>query len=177
MTNQLRGCLLVATTNMNDPNFDRTVVFVIEHSPEGAVGVVLNRPLDLPVSEALPEWADAASEPAVLFSGGPVGHENALALQAHGEDDQFIIPGVTMADLAEPPADPYQSIVRIYSGYSGWDGGQLEGELAVGAWWVFDAVPDDIFATDPDEVWPAVLRRQGGDFRILADYPRAPWLN
>jgi len=159
---------------MNDPNFDRTVVFVIEHSPEGAVGVVLNRPLDLAVSDALPEWAGVAAEPAVLFSGGPVGHENALALQLAADAAEGIIPGIAMADLSDTPTD---AAVRIYSGYSGWGEGQLEGELAVGAWWVFDAQPSDIFATDPDEVWPTVLRRQGGQFRLLADYPAAPWLN
>jgi len=177
VTHALRGRLLVATTAMNDPNFDRTVVFLIEHGPDGAVGVVINRPLDMPVAEALPEWASVAASPAVLYAGGPVGHENALALRAAADLDDQIIDGVAMADLSDPPLDAAGSPVRIYSGYSGWDGGQLEGELAVGAWWVFDATAHDIFAGDPESVWPAVLRRQGGDFRVLAQYPKAPWLN
>lgn len=172
----LRGRLLVATTSMNDPNFDRTVVFVLEHNADGALGVVVNRPLDLAVGEALPEWGAHVAAPEVLFAGGPVGHENALALRLDRPDTDDIIPGVSMVDLAAGPRADDRT-VRVYSGYSGWDGGQLEGELALDAWWVFDAAAADLFAEEPDQVWPRVLRRQGGDFKMVADYPRAPWLN
>ncbi|HEV8296917.1 MAG TPA: YqgE/AlgH family protein [Acidimicrobiales bacterium] len=171
----MRGRLLLAGPNLIDPNFFRTVVLLLEHNDEGAVGVVLNRPTELPVREALPPWAGAVSEPPVVFVGGPVAAGTALALGHNPDDDDAIIGDIAVVDLESPSSDWDQ--VRIFSGYSGWGAGQLEHELAQEAWLVLDAAPDDVRSTDPDDLWAAVLRRQHGPLALLASYPDEPAFN
>jgi putative transcriptional regulator len=178
------GKLLIAEPMLGDPNFERTVVLMIEHRAEGALGVVLNRPSDLEVGAVLQEWADLAAEPSVLYVGGPVEPNGVLALgRSRGES---VAPGWTPVvgdvgtiDLHLQPNEvaPGVAAIRFFVGYSGWGGGQLESELAEGAWLVVDAVGDDVFAPDPETMWRAVLRRQGGKVSMLADFPVHPSLN
>jgi putative transcriptional regulator len=160
----LTGKLLVALPLLVDPNFDRTVVLVLSHGEEGAVGVVLNRPSTTELDDALPRWSDAAAEPAVVFVGGPVQPEMAIAL---GEDGD----GVATIDLDADPALTGVRSVRVFAGYAGWSAGQLEDELAEGAWTVCDSVRGDAFRVDADQLWYAVLRRQRGDLARLAWLP------
>ncbi len=179
------GQLLIAEPLLGDPNFDRTVVLMIEHSDDGALGVVLNRPTDLEVDAVLSEWAGLAASPPVLYMGGPVEQNGVLALGRRAGAD-VRVPGWTSVlgdvgtiDLHLEPhelADGLEGI-RFFAGYSGWGGGQLEAELAEGAWLVVPAVADDVFAPDPDAMWRSVLRRQGGKVSMLADFPAHPSLN
>ena len=185
----LTGRLLVATPMLGDPNFDRTVVLLIEHGPEGALGVVLNRPGSLDVVEALPEWGDLAAEPAVLFSGGPVQGNFLVGLGevASGpappvpEDDSWrpLIGAVGTVNLGQAPdaGDARLRRVRLFAGYAGWGAGQLEGEIKANAWFVVEAMPDDALTGDPGELWSVVLRRQRGNLRLLARYPENPAWN
>ncbi len=181
----LSGRLLVATPPLVDPNFDRTVVLVLEHTAEGAVGVVLNRPSDTPVAEALPEWAPLAAEPAAVFIGGPVAVGSAIGLAlatgpiVAGEAWAPVDGLLGTVDLALDPADvePPVERLRVFTGYAGWDAGQLEHELEEGAWLVADAAPGDCHTRDPEGLWPAVLRRQGGRTAWLANFPPDPRLN
>ena len=182
----LTGRLLVATPLLRDPNFERTVILLLAHERGGALGVVLNRATELPVTDidALGRWAERASEPAVVFEGGPVQPEAAICLarlRPGGEP-----PGITR--VAGPvcsvnlPADPNNISdaiegVRVFSGYAGWDPGQLEAEIESGSWLVFDGLPGDAFFTRPDDLWSMVLRRQGGLLTALALYPADPSLN
>jgi putative transcriptional regulator len=160
----LTGKLLVALPLLVDPNFDRTVVLVLSHGEEGAIGVVLNRPSTTALDDALPHWSDVAADPAVVFVGGPVQPEMAIALGDGGD-------GVTTVDLDADPALVGGHRVRVFAGYAGWSAGQLEDELAEGAWTVCDSVPGDAFRADADELWYAVLRRQSGDLARLAWLP------
>jgi putative transcriptional regulator len=180
------GKLLIAEPMLGDPNFDRTVVLMIEHRTEGALGVVLNRPSDLEVGAVLEEWADLAAAPAVLYVGGPVEPNGVLALARARQRDHAQIPGwsqvvgdVGAIDLHSQPSQVAADVVgiRFFAGYSGWGAGQLEAELAEGAWLVVDAVADDVFAPDPETMWRSVLRRQGGKVSMLADFPAHPSLN
>jgi putative transcriptional regulator len=190
------GKLLIAEPMLGDPNFDRTVVLMIEHRTEGALGVVLNRPSDLEVGAVLEEWADLAAAPSVLYFGGPVEPNGVLALarsrsrnRSRGRVDNGgsgAIPGwspvvgdVGTIDLHREPAElsPRVTGIRFFAGYSGWGSGQLESELAEGAWLLVDAVADDVFAPDPETMWRSVLRRQGGRVSMLADFPAHPSLN
>ena len=187
--NSFTGRLLVATPLLGDPNFDRTVVLLIEHGPDGAVGVVLNRPGSTEVTDALPGWGDLAAEPAVLFTGGPVqgnvllglGEVAAGAGQPASGDDSWrpLVGPVGTVNLGHPPADGAGGLqrVRLFAGYAGWDPGQLEDEIKARAWFVVDARPDDALTDRPAELWSAVLRRQRGNLRLLARYPRDPALN
>jgi putative transcriptional regulator len=172
------GHLLVATLVIGDPNFDRSVVLLLDHDEAGSVGVVLNRPTALAVSIALPEWSELADEPAVLFEGGPVQANSILALGRAGAEEPVTgwapLPGgLATVDLTLSPEAVGGDVdaLRLFSGYAGWGPGQLEGEVEGGAWWVFDAEPDDPFSADPGELWWEVVRRQGPAYRI---YQQAP---
>jgi putative transcriptional regulator len=168
----LKGKLLVALPVLRHADFDRTVVFMLAHGDEGALGVVLNRPSPMPLTEPLPRWSPLASEPAVIFFGGPVGKGDAIGL---GESAEV----VDTIDLHVEPAsiDPPVERVRIYSGYAGWSEGQLEDEIAAGAWVIVDAEPGDVMTDDHDRLWPDVLRRQGGRLAAVATFPIDPALN
>ena len=164
----LTGRLLVATPALRDPNFERTVVLMLAHSSEGALGVVINRPTATQASELIPGWGERAATPGVMFLGGPVGQNGVIGLH----------PGGTV-DLNVPPEDTVDApdTLRLFAGSAGWGAGQLEDELSEGAWWVFDAEPDDPFVPIPDELWSTVLRRQTGVTAWFALYPDDPMVN
>jgi putative transcriptional regulator len=178
------GRLLIAEPMLDDPNFDRSVVLVIEHSAEGALGLVLNRPSEIAVSDALPAWAELATEPAVLFVGGPVEERSGWCLaRAHRPDalDWFVpvVGDVGLVDLSEDPLGMRDELshVRLYAGYSGWGAGQLDHELDLGGWFVVDADPDDPFQDEGAALWRRVLARQPGDLAALSLVPRDPSVN
>jgi putative transcriptional regulator len=181
------GKLLIAEPMLGDPNFDRTVILMVEHTDSGALGVVLNRPTELQVGAVLSDWVELAALPTVLYLGGPVEQNGVLALarrRVSGADGELagwspVVDDVGTIDLRREPVDLVDEVVavRFFAGYSGWGPGQLESELAEGAWLVVDAHADDVFAGDPDEMWRAVLRRQEGKLSMLAHFPTHPSLN
>ncbi len=175
MDENLTGRLLVAAPTLIDPNFFRTVVLLLGHDHDGAVGVVLNRPSNEPVGGHLPAWADAVGERDVVFVGGPVQPEVAVGLVSHGGVEQLGIAGVEVADLGADP--PPGARARVFSGYAGWAPGQLEAELEERAWMVLEAEPADVFGSRPEELWSAVLRRQPAPMSMLATFPVDPDLN
>lgn len=184
MTESLRGKLLVASPTLRSPAFLRTVVALLEHNDEGALGVVINRPSDAPLLDVLPTVADLAAEPAVVFSGGPVEPNAAIALgfaapDAAPEGWRPVVPPVVSVDLDHDPALLAATLrgLRVFAGYAGWAGGQLEGEIADGAWYVVDALPGDPFDRAPGRLWSAVLHRQPWPLSAVAACPVDPTLN
>lgn len=185
MTDQaLTGRLLVATPVLGDPNFDRTVVLVLEHSDEGAVGLVLNRPSETAVGEPLPEWNEIAAFPSVIFVGGPVAQTAVIGLARHGSGEPSeawrpLGAGVGIVDLGGSPDEVAPAIedLRLFAGYAGWGGGQLEAEIDAGAWWAVDAERSDALSPDPEGLWSAVLRRQPGRLAMYANFPEDPSAN
>jgi putative transcriptional regulator len=186
----LTGQLLVATPELEGPEFERTVVLVLEHDPAaGALGVVLNRPLPVPVGAELPAWAASSlvAEPAVVFSGGPVEHDSVLlvALAHPGQAPQELRPvtsRVAVVPFTVPADEAYRwsDGVRVFAGYAGWAPGQLEGEVDGGFWYVVDSEPGDLVAADPPALWRTVLRRQRGqlvDLALVATWTAEPELN
>jgi len=183
---ELKGRLLVATPNLGDPNFERTVVLVLEHSEEGALGVVLNRPSELDLAEPLPEWARAAAHPPVVFIGGPVAPSAAVCLARLGrygrtEGWQALGPDGVVGTL-DLDSDPDEAIprleeIRVFAGNAGWGPDQLESEIAEGGWFVVDADPADPLSPAPERLWSHVLRRQRGTVALFAGYPADPSLN
>jgi putative transcriptional regulator len=179
MTESLRARLLVAAPTMLDPNFHRAVIFVLEHSGEGALGVIVNRPSELPVRGTVDQWADLAATPPVVFVGGPVASSAIIAV-AHARlddiDDSWkpLVGSLGTVDLElAPELVPGVDRVRLFAGYAGWAPGQLEAELDENAWFVVDLRPDDPFSADPDELWWEILDRQGGELGRLRHYPRS----
>jgi putative transcriptional regulator len=184
----LTGSLLVATPSLVDPSFDRTVVLLVDHDEDGALGVVLNRPTRVDVSEILPGWQDPASLPDVVFHGGPVGRDSALAiavLAAPAKDGaeplgfRHVYGLLGLVDLDAPPEILLAEIsgLRVFAGYAGWGAGQLENELAEQSWFVVPSTPADVLAPAPEDLWRDVLRRQGGELAMVATFPEDPSLN
>jgi putative transcriptional regulator len=182
----LTGKLLIAEPLLEDPNFERSVVLLIEHSEDGALGVVLNRPTDIDVSAVLDEWGQLAADPGVLYLGGPVNQDSLVALGRRAAGAGNGVDGWTQVfddlgavDLHLEPTElaPGLNGIRVFVGYSGWGPAQLEMELAQDAWVVVDAVVDDVFAADPETMWRSVLARQGGKLARLANFPPHPSVN
>ena len=172
----LRGSLLVATPSLLDPNFARTVVLVAEHGEDGAMGVVLNRPSETPVAEAVPELASLAGDEEPLYVGGPVATDAVLALAEveDPEDASELVLG-DVGFVQDPEVAARRG--RVFLGYAGWSPGQIEAELDEQSWIVVAAEPDDVFSAEPAELWSRVLRRQGGGLALLATMPLDPSLN
>jgi putative transcriptional regulator len=178
------GKLLVANPRLADPNFDRSVVLVLAHTDDGALGVILNRPSDTELLDPLPRWSLLADFPSLVFEGGPVSHDSVICLarvpvpalleSRVGPDGWRHVAGdVGTLDLDLDP-DLVGGVVgslRVFAGYAGWAAGQLENEVLAGGWWVLESMPGDPFCDDPDGLWHDVLRRQPGSLRMVAAYP------
>lgn len=185
MPESLRGHLLLAAPSLFDPNFRRTVVFIAEHTDEGAMGLVLNRPADAFVEDTVPDLVAYAEDPgAPVYVGGPVQPEAVIVIAEF--DDPSLSPAIVLEDdVGFVPADAADHDLlaaatrraRVFAGHSGWGPGQLEGELGERAWIVEPAIRDDVFTEDPDGLWSTVMRRKGGEYRLIATMPEDPALN
>ena len=179
----LQGQLLLAGPVLKDPNFDRTVVLITEHSDDGAMGLVLNRASTTTVAEAVPELEWLADGEEAVFVGGPVVPDGVIVL-AEWEDPELAVVLVE-PDLGFVPGDVSDSEAvaaavrraRVYAGHAGWGPGQLEAELEEEAWIVEAPLRDELFTADPDGLWAAVLRRKGREFALLSTMPPDPSLN
>jgi putative transcriptional regulator len=203
---RLAGRLLVATPSLQDPNFRRTVVLLLDHGPGGALGLVLNRPTPAESGGILELWRDHLAPPGVVFAGGPVQtdaaiclahtpipslgrppRESASAADSEADPDgeprspwwQPLFDGLGTLDVARSPLDVDVPIdaVRMFAGYAGWSEGQLDAEIDAGAWWVVRSHPDDALGRDPAGLWRGVLRRQKGPMAANANFPADPSLN
>jgi putative transcriptional regulator len=182
----LTGQLLVAAPALRDPNFARSVVLLLDHDGDGALGVVVNRPTELTVTSVLAPWNDLVCQPGVLFQGGPVATDSALGLAElpAGIDGEplgwrKLYGRIGLIDLDTPPEVVAGGVgaVRVFAGYSGWSPGQLESEIEDGGWYVVDAEPADPFTLDPGGLWRRVLRRQRGELALVATFPEDPSMN
>ncbi|MFM7060285.1 MAG: YqgE/AlgH family protein [Actinomycetes bacterium] len=183
----LTGRLLVASPDLLDPNFRRTVVLVVEHSAAGALGVVLDRPItDLDVRDVLPEWHAFVVDPSVLFDGGPVQQDGAIGIgrlqHPCVEPAPWGVPidhHLVRVDLSASADAVHGSLagLRVYAGYAGWSAGQLDAEIARGDWFVIEAEPGDPWRDVCADLWREVLERQGGRLAVFARFPDDPSAN
>lgn len=179
------GMLLLATAELRDPNFADTVVLLLDVNEEGALGIVLNRPSPVLMAEVLEPWSGLCAEPDVLFRGGPVSPDAALAvaLLRDEEDEpvgfQPILGRLGMVDLDTPVelVDGSLSLLRVYAGYAGWSAEQLRNEIAEGSWYAVTGQADDVFRPDTSELWRDVLSRQPGQLAWHTTRPLDPELN
>lgn len=174
MTDSLRGKLLIAAPSLFD-FFRRTVILMVEHTEEGALGVVLNRASETTVGEAVPALAELAGAEEPVRIGGPVETESVVILGEFEDPDSS--PKLVVGDLGvvDPDDEAALNRVRIYAGHSGWGPGQLESELDRDAWLVEPASPEDPF--HQGDIWSAALQRRGGEYALLATMPEDPSLN
>lgn len=175
------GSLLVSATDLMEPSFRRTVVYVIEHNQAGSLGVVINRPSETAIRSVLPQWAPLAAQPSALYVGGPVKRDAAMCIASLRVGARIErVPGLrrvdgrlVLVDLDSDPAmvAPYLDRIRIFAGYSGWTYGQLDGELERHDWMVFSALPGDVVGSAGVDVWAQVLRRQPLPLALRATHP------
>jgi putative transcriptional regulator len=183
MADSLRGKLILASPVLRDPNFVRTVVLIAEHTEEGAMGLVLNRPAAATVGEAVPDLSWLAGDEAPVYVGGPVA-ETAVIVLAEFEKPE-LAGAIVQDDLGfigadaddEDRLDGAIRRARVFAGHAGWGPGQLEDELGEEAWIVEPPLREEIFTTDPEDLWAAVLRRKGHRYALLSTMPVDPSLN
>lgn len=177
-----RGKLIIASPALGDPNFARSVVLIAEHSDDGAMGLVLNRPSDAEVAVAVGELGGIVAPGDLVYEGGPVQTSAVMVLAEF--NDPAAAAAVVLGDVGFLPShgDPRELAdglrrTRVFAGHSGWGPGQLDAELDEGSWIVVEARIDDVFAPDPDELWGEALERKGGAYARLARIPDDPSVN
>jgi putative transcriptional regulator len=179
----VKGQLLIAGPRLVDPNFWRTVVLVVDHSDEGAFGLVLNRPSETSVGEAVPELETVIDGNEPLFIGGPVQPSTVITLGRFTDIEQAALVafedigvlgtgGPSVEELAE-----HVNGARAFVGHSGWGPGQLDAELETGDWILEPARARDVFSASPRDLWSEVLIRKGGSYALVARMPMDPSLN
>lgn len=178
---RLGGKLLISNATLFDPHFRRTVVLIGHHDDEGAVGVILNRPLEVSVDEAVPALADLVPPGDLLFEGGPVQPDAAVVVAEFDDPSEAGLVALGSIGFLPAEADPDDlggiRRARVFAGYAGWSAGQLEDELHEDAWLVIDAVAEDVFHDEPERLWGDVVTRMGPDYALLRTMPADPSVN
>ena len=177
------GTLLVALPSLSDPTFAGTVVFVLDHTDTGTLGVVLGRPSAVEIRDVLPGWSDLAVEPGVFHVGGPCEPDTALCLATAAvpvEGLRRVAGDVHLVDLDGDPAALAGRLsgLRVFAGYAGWSPGQLAAEIAEGAWACVPGRAEDVFSdVSGPRLWRSVLGRQTGRLAVLSTAPADPGAN
>jgi putative transcriptional regulator len=183
MAESLRGKLLVASPTLLDPNFVRTVILIAEHTEEGAMGLVLNRPAESTIAEAVPDLVWLGDEDEQVYVGGPVAETAVIVLAEFDRPEMagaLVEPdlGFIGADADDPDAlEGAIRRARVFAGHAGWGPGQLESELEEEAWIVEPPLREEVFTEDAQGLWAAVLRRKGRKYALLSTMPLDPSLN
>lgn len=175
---------MVATSAIDAGPFRRSIVYLLDHDEDGALGVIVNRPMESDVDEVLPAWGDWVNAPGCLFDGGPVAMDSALAVGVVTDAGarplgwRQMAGRVGLVDLDGPVPSAGEFLgLRVFAGYAGWSPGQLEAEIEEGSWIVVPATDQDLISPAPERLWEEVLRRQGGETRFWATLPDDPGLN
>ena len=182
MRESLAGQLLLASPALVDPNFRRTVLLVGVHNPDGALGVVLNRPSTVTVGEAVPQLKDAVAGEEPVYVGGPVQPASVVVLAEFLDPEPAGMLVVGRIGFPATDADIEQlaratARRRVFAGFAGWGEGQLDAELDHGDWIAHSAAPEDVFTDLPGELWSTVLARKGGSYALIARMPPDPSMN
>jgi putative transcriptional regulator len=188
MAGSLRGHYLIAGKRLRDSNFYKTVVLMVEHGDEGAMGLVVNRPSTIKVAHALAEHFSLPESEEVVYLGGPV--EPAALFILHSaedldQDESPVVPGVFVGSNArvfervvQSAADGREDLrFRIFSGCAGWAPGQLESEIARGDWYVRAADAQSLYECDPFELWDEQVAKIGAMNRLFTGGPENPEWN
>jgi putative transcriptional regulator len=163
-----QGVFLFAVPELRDPNFHQTVVLLINYEPGGAMGVIINKPTEIPLDEALPDIQGTEGHPLSLYFGGPVTPNRMLVLLRSDKPvrgalkvfkDVYYTGSKYLLEETLKEQDSHRKL-RVYAGYAGWAPGQLDNEVNRGDWVISPADPDMIFSNDPDKIWPEIHKIQ-----------------
>ena len=167
-----KGKFLVASRDLHDPNFAETVILLVDYDREGALGVVVNRPSDVALIEALPEVNELRKRKDVVFLGGPVARDRMLLLVRTRQqppqslrvfDRVFASGSLTALRKSMARGDS----IRAYAGYTGWGPGQLDMEVGRGDWFIGPADSNAVFSDRPTAMWDDLIERFSGDWASL----------
>ena len=177
-----RGQLLIAGPSLLDPNFWRTVVLVIEHTEEGALGLVLNRPSETTVGEAVAQLEELVDLDDQLFIGGPVQPSSVIVLGEFEDPGDAALLAFDDVGVLAAGSSPEEALGglragRAFVGHAGWGPGQLDDEIERGDWILEPARLQDAFSEDPQSLWSSVLTRKGGNYALIARMPPDPSVN
>lgn len=173
-----QGMFLLAAPRLQDPNFVRTVILIIRHAADGAIGLVLNRPLDTTIADAVQQVGGHCTSQSLLHHGGPcdsplmVIHDNptlsdiAVAEGLHVSTERAHIEPILQADAK----------ARYFIGYAGWGEGQLEAEMETGSWFVIPADHTEVFRSSTQDQWTRLMKKTavpgpGIDPRFIPEDP------
>jgi putative transcriptional regulator len=177
----LQGRLLIASPRMMDPNFIRSVIYMVTHDEEGSMGLILNRPLDISLEEALATgFIDDITATGILYQGGPC-DSPLMALHDDETHSQIAVKdgihfSIGREDVAAVLREPGK-IRRFFAGYAGWTAGQLQQEIDIGSWLYTTAAVEQIFS-DSLRQWQNWVTILTGDLKIAPDsLPDDPLLN
>ncbi|HHZ83962.1 MAG TPA: YqgE/AlgH family protein [Nitrospirales bacterium] len=180
-----KGIFLIADPKLRDPNFSQTVVLLCEHNDQGSLGVVVNRPTTLRLSEAIPSIDGTRSTLDVIYSGGPVQPDHIMTL-CRGEEQvpesEHVADGIYLGGSLTVLEDMLASLsspnsIRAYVGYAGWSSNQLESELGESSWKLVPADQKFVFDMEPARVWSTLLASLGEEYSIYASMPPDPTMN
>jgi len=177
------GKILLAEPFMLDPNFKRSTVLLCEHNEQGSLGFIMNKPLEVRITELIADFPDFETE---VFFGGPVQTDTVHYLHNLGsllEDSIPVCPGVYWGGnfeklkflISSQLVDPQQ--IRFFIGYSGWSEGQLEDEMTYGSWILADMHANYLFKSSPDELWRQVMYNKGRNYTVISEMPEDMSLN
>lgn len=177
----MTGSLLIAHPNLRDPHFRRTIVFLSHHqADDGAIGLVLNRPLRKTMADLDASAVSANTLQRVpVFYGGPVEPEDVLLASMQWQESPSALAFRGFGRASDGPVIPpeFQPGLRAWKGYSGWSRGQLESEIAEKAWILLPPARTLIEMPNPATAWHEVMRQLGPMYRLLADMPDDPSQN
>lgn len=176
------GKILVASRDLPDPNFAKTVVLLVKYDDDGVVGLILNRRSDVPISRVLDDVDGAKSRSDRLYAGGPVGRSEVLALlraRTKPEDATRVFSDIYLVSSKETLEKSFaeeagENKLHVYLGYAGWTEGQLEHEVDLKAWYIFRPDSSAVFDSDPDSLWTRLIRQTDVN---IASAPQPPRLN
>lgn len=179
-----QGKILIAQPFLNDGWFKRAVILITEHNEHGTMGFVMNRFANLRLKDVLPQQT---SHKTPLFYGGPVGQNQLFYVHSYGEklneslpiDEKYSWGGdfTALMQLIQSKSEVYDSQIRFFIGYAGWEPGQLEKELEQNAWFVNEPDYENLFNADYGAMWGNELKRLGTNWSVLANFPEDPSLN
>lgn len=179
-----KGSLLIASPDMEQGVFSRSVILLCEHNLSGSFGLILNKTLGLELSEDMFSFEKTTSDNVRFCMGGPLQANQMMLLHSCSEipeQTMEICPSVylggDLAFLQDVASEDEGTIVNLCFGYSGWQAGQLEREFLEGAWLLSHASKDYVFFHEPENLWSSVLRDLGGRYASLATVPENLLLN
>ena len=181
----LQGHLLIASPHLGDPNFARSVVLIVQHQAEGALGLVLNQPSTRTIADVWQELSGETSDRTdFIYVGGPMEGPLMAIHTSHPMGESEIVPGLWFAthrDHINELVNSAQTPFRLFSGYSGWGEAQLDGEMEAGGWLTLPANAEFVFSSEDDELWHRVVRKVGSEIlkadRNIREIPEDPSLN